>query len=604
MRLYNKKLLFAISSLGLGHATRTLALIHHLKENNEITIISYGNALNFLKKELDGCAIHFISMVDYPNLERGRGIRFYYYLVLDLIQTSRIIKQERKQTKAIEKEYDFIISDGRYGICSTQIPSFLISHQISFVPPAGLSLFSFVSDLGNYLSFRTFDRLLIPDFQDFDHSLAGKLSHTKMLQYLHHDYIGLLSSYHDEKICDENREAIDYLFVISGYLQEHKEHFVTVLMEQAKKLTGVKIFVLGDASHDEISYMPEYNITIYPSVSSEIRKELFARAKVIISRTGYTTVMDLAELGKKAILFPTPNQTEQEYLAEFHQGKMHFVIGEEHHGFDLSRFVSQLPQTTPVPVRTKTKEALAYVENMMQSYLETHFFSIIIPAYNEEKYIIHTLENLSRMEYENFEVIVVENGSDDCTYKVANTYKEEMSNLKVLQSHKGVSKAKNLGLSKVDERSDWVVFLDADTILKPGFLHNLNHYLNKHKDDNLSVGTCEISAYDSTRLYTKWWLKFYDLGHRLSKTSYSLQIAKTDIAQSIKFDEALNYSEDLKFIRQMQVFGRFFFLETKNVQTSVRRFEKDGYFRTLMYWNIQALTPEFLKKNKNYRSIR
>jgi len=598
--MINKKLLFAVSSLGLGHATRTLAVINHFKKDNTITIISYGNALNFLKKELSHDDIRFISFPDYPNLERGSGISFYFYLIADLIKTNLIIWKEKKKVHEIEDQYDLIFSDGRYGIFSKRIPSFLLSHQISFVLPSGLSFFKFLSDFSNYLYFKNFDKLFIPDFKNFENSLAGKLSHPKFLKYLNYEFIGVLSSYKKIKILED----IDYLFVISGYLREYRDDFISKLIEESKKLQGKKVFVLGDTSHDDIQVLKEYDITIYPSVSSDRRENFLARAKVVISRTGYTTIMDLVELDKKAILFPTPNSTEQEYLAKFHKGRQNFVICEDSWNFDLQRLIPKLIETKPYETDFKTNSALGIIDKNIEEYFNDNFFSIIIPAYNEEKYICETLEKLAALDYEGFEVIVVENGSSDCTFKIASEYKEKMPNLKVFQSPKGVSRAKNVGLSKASGKSDWVIFLDADTILQMKFLKDLNRYLNLHKDNNLCIGTCEISAYDSNTLYSRFWLKFYDIGHRLSKTSYSLQIAKTNIAQSVKFDEALNYSEDLKFIKNMQIFGEFFFFSTKEVQTSVRRFEKDGYLRTFIYWNIQALTPEFLKKNKNYRSIR
>jgi len=57
-----------------------------------------------------------------------------------------------------------------------------------------------------------------------------------------------------------------------------------------------------------------------------MRHKLFKNAEVIISRAGYTTIMDLLELNKKAILYPTPNQTEQEYLANYLKNKNYFII--------------------------------------------------------------------------------------------------------------------------------------------------------------------------------------------------------------------------------------------------------------------------------------
>ncbi len=596
------KALFAISSLGLGHASRTLAVINHFKKKYDVTIISYGNALNFLKEELKQSNANFIELEDYPKLERGEGFYFYLYLFMDLIKTNFVIKKEHKKITQIEDDYDFIFSDGRYGVYSKKIPSFLLSHQISFILPKGLSFFKFLTDFSNCYYFRSFNKVFIPDFKSHDKSLAGNLSHTNLLKFFKHQFIGILSSY--KKI--EIQEDIDYLFIISGYLQNKKDKFLSKLLEESKKLKGRKIFVLGDTSKKDIVELQKYNTTIYPSVTKEFRNELFCRAKVIISRTGYTTIMDLVELDKKAILFPTSNQTEQEYLAKYNKYKNYFVICENENNFDLQVLDKKIKQTDSFGLADKTKESLEKIEKTVKSYFHKNFFSIIIPAYNEEKYISNTIEKLSVLDYDknSYEVIVVENGSDDNTYKKAISFKEKIVNLKVYNSDKGVSTAKNFGLSKVSSNSDFTIFLDADTILEKDFIKELNNYLNKHCSNNLSIGTTTIKPFQSNFVYDKLWYKFYDFGHWLTKTSYSIQIAKTDIAKQVKFDEELNYSEDLKFIKNMQIFGNFFFFRTDQVSTSTRRFKQDGYFKTFFYWNIQALTPERFKKHKQYSSIR
>lgn len=595
-----KKILFTVSSLGLGHATRTIAVINHFRDRYDLTVISYGNTLAFLEKELGNDSVEFISFEDYPKLERGEGFKFYYYLVTDLIKTNVIIKKERKKIAEIEDDYDFIFSDGRYGFYSTKIPSFLLSHQITFIPPKGLASFVFLSDLGNYFYFKHFNTLFIPDFKNLEHSLAGKLSHPRFLKYLNHQYIGLLSSYSKMPL----PKNIDYLFVISGYLEEHKNNFVSKLLEQAKKLKGKKVFVLGNADSEEITEMDEFDIRIYSSAQSNLRKELLNRAKVVISRTGYTTIMDLVELDKQAILFATPNQSEQEYLARFNYFQDYFVIGEDENNFDLEKLTLELSKKSPFPAPGKTKQALLEIEKRIKCFFRHNFFSIIIPANNEISYINNTLKKLSEMDYDNFEVIVVENGSTDNTFEAIAEWEKKIANLRSFQSDKGVSIAKNYGLSKADSNSDWTVFLDADTILEKDFLKELNNYINKKTDANLSIGTCSILPVDTDSLYERSWFKFYDFGHRLTKTSYSIQIAKTSIAKRVKFDEALKYSEDLKFIKDMQTFGNFFFLDTDEVSTSTRRFQKHGYFRTFIYWNIQALKPRSLKIKDDYNSVR
>jgi len=598
-----KKILFAVSSLGLGHATRTLPIIKHFATSYGIDIISYGNALKFLKTELkDFENINFIEIEDYPLFERGEGFCFYFYLIKDLITTNNIIKKEHKQVLDIEKDYEFIFSDGRYGVYSKTIPSFLLSHQISFMPPKFLGFFKFISDIGNLSYFRNFNTVFIPDFKDYKLSLAGKLSHNYLTSFFPHKYIGILSSYKKMDI----KEDIDYLFLISGYLIEQKNRFISKLLEEAKKLDGKKVFVLGDTSRDDVEYLDKYDITIYPFAAKELRAELLNRAKTIISRTGYTTIMDLVELNKKAILFPTQNSTEQEYLAKYHKIKGDFVICEDTENFDLKNLSEKVSNIKPINSPTKTKEAIEIIENTILKNFKKHFFSIIIPASNEEKYISNTLENLSKLNYykDKFEIIVVENGSVDNTLEIVKSFKEKIPNLKILTSKKGISVAKNKGLENIDETSDYTIFLDADVIVKENFLKELNNFLNKNSYKNLAIGTTKVRPYERRSLSDDFWFLLLNLSHLLTKTSCSIQIAKSDIAKQVKYDEDLNFSEDLKFIKSMLVFGDFFYLNTNSVFISIRKFMKKGYVKTFSEWIYQALMPESKKKNKSYDEIR
>jgi len=597
-----KKALFAVSSLGLGHATRSLAIIKHFMKEYDITIISHGNALKFLQEELSQSNTTFMEVEDYPKLERGERMYFYLYLFMDLIKTNFVIRDEHKMTNEMEDDFSFIFSDGRYGIYSKRVPSFLLSHQISFMPPKWLSFFKFVTDFSNYLYFKNFNKVFIADYKKYDESLAGNLSHTPLTHFFSHDYIGIVSSYKKLDI----KEDVDYLFIISGYLEDKKKSFISKLLEQAKKLDGKKVFILGDVGKHDVTQMQEDDITIYPSVTKDFRNELFCRAKIIVSRTGYTTIMDLVELDKKAILFPTPNSTEQEYLATYHKYKDYFVICENEDNFDLRELSGKLEQTISLNPPSKTEEALIYIDKTFKSYFHKNFFSIIVPIFNEEKYLSKCVEKLLELDYDknDFEIILVENGSTDDSYKIAKFYEENEENLKTYQSQKGVSKAKNMGLKYASENSDFTIFLDADTLLKKDFLNELNNHINKNAKNNLSIGTTAINPSDSGSWYDRCWYKFFDIAHKFTKTSYSIQIAKTSVAREVKFDVDLNYSEDLKFIKTMLVFGDFFFLNTNQVATSSRRFRQDGYFKTLFYWNIQAWTPEKFKKNKPYSSVR
>ncbi|NIA10669.1 MAG: glycosyltransferase, partial [Nitrospiraceae bacterium] len=253
---------------------------------------------------------------------------------------------------------------------------------------------------------------------------------------------------------------------------------------------------------------------------------------------------------------------------------------------------------------TKTKEAIEKIDNRIKSYFKKNFFSIIIPVYNEEKYLPKLFEKLSKINYDDFEIIAVENGSTDNSYKLLKEYEEKNSKFKVKKSKKGISIAKNEGLKHISNKSDYVIFLDSDTYFEKDFLKELNNFLNKNYDKPYYIGTTAIKPAESNLLYDKIWYKIFDIFHKLSKTSYSIQIAKSDIAKKIGFDEELNFSEDLKFIKDILIFGEFFFVNSDKIYTSTRRFRKNGYFKTVFEWILQAFAPKKIKKNKKYPSYR
>lgn len=219
-----------------------------------------------------------------------------------------------------------------------------------------------------------------------------------------------------------------------------------------------------------------------------------------------------------------------------------------------------------------------------------YFFSIIIPAHNEEKYISETLRHVQNLSYPKdfFEVWVIENGSNDTTFEVARKF--AMENISVTShKEKGVSRAKNFGLAKISLKSDWVIFLDADTILEKMFLHNLNEFLRKNADKNFSIGTTSVKPFENRGWYARMWMWIYDMGHKYGKTSLAIQIMNVRLKEKVHFDANLSLAEDLKFIRDLLVFGEWFYFDTDTVLTSVRRFEKFGWIKLCIKWSWDAL---------------
>jgi UDP-N-acetylglucosamine transferase subunit ALG13 len=601
--------LFAVSSLGLGHATRTLTVMReYLRRGYALTIVSAGNALAFLRLELgDEPAVKFREMTDYPPLERGTGWRLYWYLFIDLLRTWRLIRAEHREAEAIAADYDFIFSDGRYGFHSRWTPSFILAHQIAFVPPKGLRETSWLTENINIAALRKFNLLFIPDYYGPSLNLAGHLAHTPSLHRCPHRYIGILSSYERLNLTQD----IDYLFVISGYLLEHKESFVRDLLEQAGGLPGRKVFVLGNAGGDDASHdrYRRDDLQIYSVASGALRQELFNRARVIVSRSGYTTVMDLVEHGKRALLIPTPNQSEQEYLADYLGNQHYFVARHQGGPLDLAPALQACEQTRLFEPPWKTDESLRRITDSIEERLHPHFFSIIVPAHNEEAEIEATLQCLLAQRYpsDRVEIVVVENSSSDATLSIAMRVAQQAEGrrIRVVPIHElGVSHAKNVGLDHLAPESEWVVFCDADTRLGRHFLHHLNTWLNCHGEDGLSVGTTQVRPESNNRLYARAWFGAYNAIHRLTHTSFSIQVARTLVARGVRFREDLNFAEDLLFIQECRRYGQFFFVPTDQVSTSTRRFDSRGYLRQGLRWTFEALLPLRFKANRKYDVIR
>jgi len=319
------KVLYGICSWGLGHATRSLPVIRRLiKEGADITIISHGNSLEFLRKELRGEEIRFFDIKDYPiPVSETKGA----FIAKSIMYWPKFMRRMNRGIKFVAKlsereKFDVIISDGRYDIYSRRIPSFLITHQVRILNPFKLRIFEFGSEIFNLFFLKRFVKFLIPDYENSD-NLSGKLSHDlRLIKRNQISYIGVLSDFRKRDL----RKDIDLLVSLSGP-EPQRGILERILMNQIKNLDRRIVFTLGRPDKD--IFRREKNIEIYSIVSKEKREELMNRAKMIVARSGYSTIMDLAIVKTKALLIPTPGQVEQEYLAKYHLRKKSFYCVEQ-----------------------------------------------------------------------------------------------------------------------------------------------------------------------------------------------------------------------------------------------------------------------------------
>ena len=309
MKNKDQIVLFGVLNWGFGHATRSIPIIDSfLQKNCKVHIASDGDALEFLKKEYPELTIHELP---------GYGVSYpYLSILLNIFKSSfsilTAIRNEYLITKKLVAQINpnVIVSDNRYGFRSNTVKSILISHQVNI--QLGNIILSKLADVFNHFLIKKFDELWIPDYND-QNRLAGKLS--LPLKSMRHKYIGPLSRFKYQ----ERKLKYDIAVVLSGP-EPQRTKFEKIILKQMAVIGKESIVIRGKLSSDGDYYLNS-NVLVRNYVLSKELNDIINESELVISRSGYSTIMDMVVLGKKAIFVPTPGQTEQEYLAKYLGGK-------------------------------------------------------------------------------------------------------------------------------------------------------------------------------------------------------------------------------------------------------------------------------------------
>lgn len=300
-----KKILVAPLNWGLGHATRCIPIINALLKNNfEPIVASDGVALELLKKEFP--ELTCLELPGYNISYSKKG----YFLKLKLLKHSpkiiNAIKAERKATVQIVETHniDGIISDNRFGVYSKLVPSIFLTHQLQ-VLSGNTTWFSTKLHLK---IIRQFDACWVPDNAGHP-NLSGKLGHEKPTDMVV-TYIGPLSRF--KKIECEMR--YDIMVMLSGP-EPQRTILEKKLLGEFKNYDGKVLFVRG-VVEKESKVVENGKMTICNYLIGKELEQALNESDLILCRSGYTTIMDLTKLNKKAFFIPTPGQFEQEYLAQ------------------------------------------------------------------------------------------------------------------------------------------------------------------------------------------------------------------------------------------------------------------------------------------------
>lgn len=304
MKNSTKNILVAPLNWGLGHATRCIPIIRELEKNGFTPVLaSDGEALQLLQKEFPH--LQSLELPSYEIEYAKNGADFKWKLIKNSPKMIEAIFTEKKIVKKWIAEFDLqgIISDNRLGVYSKKIPSVLMTHQLNVL--SGKT--TWISSKLHQYFIKKFTECWIPDKKE-NPNLTGKLGHLKNSS-LNLKYLGPLSRFEKKNLPIK----YDLMVILSGP-EPQRTFLEQKLIKEIQSFDGKILFIKGIIESEQKIDQDE-NVTYYNFMTSSEIETAFNESEIVLCRSGYTTVMDLAKLQKKAFFIPTPGQFEQEYLA-------------------------------------------------------------------------------------------------------------------------------------------------------------------------------------------------------------------------------------------------------------------------------------------------
>jgi uncharacterized protein (TIGR00661 family) len=323
------RILVAPLDWGLGHATRCIPVIKELiNQGCDVWLAGEGAQQELLSKEFP--SLPFLPLkgyrIKYAKTRRG----LIWKMIAQGPKFKRAIKYENKWLKktVAENSIDAVISDNRYGLYHATIPSVIITHQLA-IKTGFVKWTERILQKRNYDHLNKFTTCWVPDFSG-PNNLAGELSHTAKMPEVPVHYIGFLSRLEQKEI----NEIEKHLLVLISGPEPQRSMLEEKVIEQISHYIGTATVLRGLPG--SASLIPSTGmLKFHNHLSAEELSREMQKASYVISRSGYSTIMDMAAMNKKSILIPTPGQTEQEYLGKYLMGKKMAVVIQQNE-FSLS----------------------------------------------------------------------------------------------------------------------------------------------------------------------------------------------------------------------------------------------------------------------------
>ena len=320
----SKRVLVAPLDWGLGHATRCIPIIRALLARGcTVLLAGSGESLQLLQSEFP--QLSAFTLTGYRPRYPARG-SMVLAMARQLPKFIRAIRREHRETEALVQAHhiDLVIADNRYGCHTRLAPCILITHQSNILMPAGFGWLAPGVRWLNVHFLKKFSACWVPD--EPGGLLSGDLlGFGKTLgEAVPYQFTGVLSRFHGSRFKvqgskfkvqdgdgfqgggDQGAIIYDVVAVCSG--PEPQRSIFEALVTAQLERSGLVYVIVRGAPGGEREH-------VRGLLGSAALEKLMKQARIIVARSGYSTLMDLVALGKQAILIPTPGQTEQEYLA-------------------------------------------------------------------------------------------------------------------------------------------------------------------------------------------------------------------------------------------------------------------------------------------------
>lgn len=333
-----KRVLVAPLDWGLGHATRCIPIIQELQRQEcDVILAGSGGSLNLLKAEFP--SLVSVELTGYNPVYPTSG-SMVWSMARQLLKFKNVIRKEHLELEQLvrNQHIDIVISDNRYGCWTTQVPSIFITHQSNILMPKRFGWLAPIVRLAVMKLMARFSLCWIPDRQGHQ-SLAGDLISfgTDKLP-CPVEFIGNLTRF--ARSAFSGKKKYDVVAVCSG--PEPQRSVLDDLVTRQLRNSGLRYCIVRGIPPHTINITPTRTETVQEVnfLSGKDLQEVLEQAHLVIARSGYSTIMDLAALRSKAIFIPTPGQTEQEYLARRlkERGIAYFML---QHEFDLRRALQE-----------------------------------------------------------------------------------------------------------------------------------------------------------------------------------------------------------------------------------------------------------------------